>query len=36
MIMRALSQLLVEKGVIGREEFVERLRQLAAEGDKGL
>lgn len=29
-ILRALSQLLVEKGVISREEFVERLSQLAA------
>ena len=29
-ILRALSQLLVEKGVLSREELVERLRALAA------
>jgi type IV pilus assembly protein PilB len=29
LILRALSQLLVEKGVISRDEFVERLRLLA-------
>lgn len=29
-ILRALSQLLVEKGVIGRDEFVQRLGELAA------
>jgi type IV pilus assembly protein PilB len=29
LILRALSQLLVEKGVISRKEFVERLRRLA-------
>jgi hypothetical protein len=29
-ILRALSQLLVEKGVLSREELVERLRVLAA------
>jgi hypothetical protein len=30
-ILRALSQLLVEKGVISREEFIERLGEIAAE-----
>jgi type IV pilus assembly protein PilB len=30
-ILRALSQLLVEKGVISRDEFVERLRRVRAE-----
>ena len=29
-ILRALSQLLVEKGVLSRDELVERLRTLAA------
>jgi hypothetical protein len=29
-ILRALSQLLVEKGVITRDEFVQRLGELAA------
>lgn len=33
-IMQALAQLLVEKGVIGREEFAERLRRLAAKKPK--
>jgi hypothetical protein len=31
-ILRALSQLLVEKGVIGREELIERLTQLGGHG----
>jgi hypothetical protein len=31
-ILRALSQLLVEKGVITREELAQRLRQLSAQG----
>jgi type IV pilus assembly protein PilB len=30
-ILRALAQLLVEKGVISRDEFAERLRSIAAE-----
>ena len=34
-ILRALSQLLVEKGVISREEFVDRLSQIAAHEDSG-
>jgi len=35
-ILRALSQLLVEKGVISRDEFVQRLGELAArEADRG-
>src|SRR5215468_311755 len=34
-ILRALSQLLVEKGVISREEFVERLSQIAAREGNG-
>lgn len=34
-ILRALSQLLVEKGVISREEFVERLSQIAAREGSG-
>ena len=29
-ILRALSQLLVEKGLLTRDELVERLRMLAA------
>lgn len=33
-IMQALAQLLVEKGVIGRDEFAERLRRLAAKPSK--
>ena len=32
-ILRALSQLLVEKGVIGRAELVERLSKLAESDD---
>ena len=36
-ILRALSQLLVEKGVISRDEFVQRLGELAArEADRGV
>ena len=35
-ILRALSQLLVEKGVITRDELVERLRAVVREGDGGL
>jgi type IV pilus assembly protein PilB len=34
-ILRALSQLLVEKGVISREELVERLRVIAARQGEG-
>jgi hypothetical protein len=30
-ILRALAQLLVEKGVITRDEFAERLRSIAAQ-----
>jgi hypothetical protein len=30
-ILRALSQLLVEKGVLSREELSQRLRQLSAQ-----
>jgi hypothetical protein len=33
-IMQALAQLLVEKGVIGRDEFAERIRKLAAKNAK--
>jgi hypothetical protein len=33
LILRALSQLLVEKGVITRDELAERLRRVAAEAD---
>jgi hypothetical protein len=33
-IMQALAQLLVEKGVIGRDEFAERIRRLAAKHPK--
>ena len=33
-IMQALAQLLVEKGVIGRDEFAERIRRLAAKNSK--
>jgi hypothetical protein len=33
-IMQALAQLLVEKGVIGRDEFAERIRRLAAKNPK--
>jgi type IV pilus assembly protein PilB len=33
-ILRALSQLLVEKGVISREEFVQRLREIAEEEEE--
>ena len=33
-IMQALAQLLVEKGVIGRDEFAERIRKLAARNPK--
>jgi type IV pilus assembly protein PilB len=35
-ILRALSQLLVEKGVITRDELVERLRAVVSEGDGDL
>jgi len=35
-ILQALAQLLVERGVITREEFAERLRQLAARSEAGL
>jgi hypothetical protein len=31
-ILRALSQLLVEKGLLSRDELVERLRVLATKG----
>jgi hypothetical protein len=33
-ILRALSQLLVEKGVIGRDELIERLSRLGGRGDE--
>jgi type IV pilus assembly protein PilB len=35
-ILRALSQLLIEKGVITRDELVERLRAVVSEGDGDL
>ena len=34
-ILRALAQLLVEKGVITRDEFAERLRSIASEQRRG-
>lgn len=34
-ILRALAQLLVEKGVITRDEFAERLRNVASQGRHG-
>ena len=35
-ILRALSQLLVEKGIITRDELVERLTDVVREGDGDL
>ena len=35
-ILRALTQLLLEKGVLSREELIERVSQVAAGGDEGI
>jgi hypothetical protein len=35
-ILRALTQLLLEKGVISREELIERVSQVAVGGDEGV
>ena len=35
-ILRALTQLLLEKGIVSREELIERVSQVAASGDEGI